>query len=208
MMIQTKHAGKKGALCLAVAAALTLGAAPAAFAAAETGAQGPFDGDKKASTTVEMEVNVDKIAASVPVNLKVVAQTNGGPMTLPTDGEYKIQNKAPMAIHVSNVKAELGSGIANGWAIKSGPFAVDSESTTAGKNEFAFAVNGLDLSTATGATGVNTSGASWNVAAGTDSAAGELVLPLAASTSRLNTDKNVSGTFMTVTYTIAPGSNS
>lgn len=207
-MIETKHAGKKGVLCLAVAAALTLGTTSAAFAAAGTGAQGSFDENKKASTTVEMEVNVDKIAASVPVSLKVVAKTNGGDMDLPTDGTYKIQNKAPMAIYVSNVKAELGNGIADGWAIKPGPFSVDSESSTSGKNEFAFSVNSMDLSTATGASGANTSGASWNVAAGTEGAPGELALPLSASTSRLNTDKNVSGTFMTITYTIAPGSNS
>ena len=207
-MIQIKRTKTLGVLCLATAAALTLGTASAAFAAVETGAQGSFNAQKKASTTVTMEVNVDKIAASVPVSLKVAANTNGGAMTLPTDGLYKIQNKAPLAIHVSNVKAELGSGIDANWAIKAGTIATDAESATAGKNEFAFAVNGLDLSTAMAASGANTTGTAWNVAAGTEGTPKDLALPLAASTSRLNTDQNVAGTFMTITYTIAPGSAS
>lgn len=207
-MIEIKRTTMRGAVCLATAAALTLSIAPVAFAAVEVGNKGDFGTDKKASTTVQMEVNVDKIAASVPLTLKVAAKTNGGAMDLPATGLYKIENKAPLAIHVSNVKAELGSGLNAGWAIKAGPIAADTESTSANKNEFAFTVNGLDLSTAMGANGIATTGSSWNVDAGSNAAPKDLSLPLTASTSRLNTDKSVTGTFMTVTYTIAPGSQS
>lgn len=193
----------KTALATASALALSCALAPAAFAAnpegTTVGDEGDFGVDKKATTEVAMDVNTDQIAASVPVKLKVVAKTNGGDLLVPTEG-YKIVNKSPMAIHVDKMQA---GSVATGWTLVSNKHAAAGTAPAGADNELFLSVKGTALSTTEAAL----TGAAWNVAAKNDGATDELALTLEGTTSQLNSHENVTSA-LTISYTIAPGSNS
>lgn len=194
----------KSVLACASVAALTCALAPAAFAANPSGTtvgdEGNFDTSKKATTEVAMDVNTDQIAASVPVNLKVVAKTNGGDLLVPTEG-YKIVNKSPMAIHVDKMQA---SDVASGWKLVTSRHASAGTAPTGSDNELFLSVKDTALST----TETTLSGATWNLAAKTDGdTTDELTLGLVGSTSQLNSPNNVTKA-LTISYTIAAGTNS
>lgn len=194
----------KAVLTTASAMALTCALAPAALAAnpdgTTVGGEGNFDTSKKATTDVAMDVNTDQIAASVPVNLKVVAKTNGGDLLVPTEG-YKIVNKSPMAIHVDKMQA---SNVASGWILVDSKHASAGTAPAGSENELFLSVKDTKLST----TETTLTGTGWNLAAKTDTGdTDELVLGLVGSTSQLNSPNNVAKA-LTISYTIAPGANS
>lgn len=106
-----KSAGAK-ATAVALSAALVAGAAVPAFA---TDA-GDTEGDQKLNNTADTPVYIDVeravLRVAVPMDLRMVASSAGGPLTCPSDDVYGIWNYSTnTAVYVKQVEAVYNDAV-------------------------------------------------------------------------------------------------
>ena len=123
---------KKTFAALALSATLAMGAVPAfAEELAEVGTvtdQSVSNGGTT-STTVKVKTEVGNIVVALPLNMTIVANTEGGQAKCPSQDAYLIQNKSVFPIKITAAKAEA-QGTPGDWVLKTGT--LDGQGTPTG----------------------------------------------------------------------------
>lgn len=175
-----------------------------AFAAAGTGSDGDFE-NSTAGTDFLTEVDISQISVTVPVSVTFVAPVGGGSGIFPTAAAYKITNNSSMAVHVSNLVAELD----NTSATKTTPISfatVAQDGQSAVKNAFYSTIQaGADTPWVFSTTAKTSFTNAWNVDASNGTTAGTLGLTLAGSNSPLDITNTSAIKVFKIMFTIAPG---
>lgn len=191
---------KKHALtAVALTAALTLGTAPAAFAAAGVGnlENKTLQNEGDTGTTVKVETTVSQISVQLPLTLTIATPTKGGTTSVPSADSYKIVNQSIFPIKVSNATAVAQED----WTLKSDP--LSDTSTPAG------AAGDLQMTiTPKSGTAWNVANAyaedSWKIPANAVGGSGsELTFTIAATNSPLKKTFSSATKAVTLTYTVA-----
>lgn len=194
-----------------LAVALTMGTAPAAFAAASVGkmsedpinlAEGETSGTT--STEVQVETFATQIDVSLPLTMTIAAPTGGGATLVPSENAYKITNKSSQAVDVQKVQAtELDAG----WQLSAAALTTESTSTaTVGDLYMKLAPS---AGTAWEVSTTEKSLTDWQIpakTAATESEAakdGELTFKITASNSKLNKALDKASKVFDLTYTVA-----
>ena len=140
-------------------------------------------------TDVDILVMTSNISVTVPLDVVIVADVIGGDCFVPSN--YCITNNSLIDVDVVNVKV---SQVKDNWNLVDAAKAANAAPTGAA-NDLYMTVNGVSLLDAFTADGV---GVDWTVTA----AQKTLDLPLAASTSMLNTTERTDEA-VTIVYTVA-----
>ena len=199
---------KKTFAALALSATLAMGAVPAfAEELAEVGTvtdQSVSNGGTT-STTVKVKTEVGNLVVALPLNMTIVANTEGGQAKCPSQDAYLIQNKSVFPIKITAAKAEA-QGTTGDWVLKTGT--LDGQGTPTGN------VGDLALKLTTNETAPK----SWDVAstyaadafkvAGAASSAtpSELKFKVEASSTKLKKTFEAATDAVKLTYTVAPDS--
>lgn len=188
---------KKKALTAALlTAALTLGAAPAAYADSEMGSitETTINGASgSVSTAVNIETTVSQIKAALPLTMTVAAPASGGSTAVP--GGFKIVNKSTFPLKVSGATATAGSG----WNL--------SESALAANSAPSGAIGDIQMTLTAGGAAWNVAKAfeakTWKIPAGEKGSDGELGIAIVSTNSSLKKTFNDPQQAVTLTFTIA-----
>lgn len=194
---------KKSALTVAMAGALALACAPAAFAASPSvGGTSTFN-NNEGHTDVKVATEAGQLSAEIPLNMTVVANAQGGALA-GKPGGYKIVNKSYFAIQVATVKAEAAASSA--WAYSN--TSLTSASASGLNINLTLQPNGAGSATTLTSAGVDTSASQdWKVAAATGLAGTEKAIAVDGSTSPLSKSIGDAGEAAAkITYTIQAAS--
>lgn len=191
---------KKSALTVAMAGALALACAPAAFAATPSVDGTNTFSNNEGYTDVKVATDASQLSAEVPLNMTVVANAQGGALT-DKPSTYSIVNKSYFAIQVASVKAE-----SNGWTYSDSALTAASP---AGLNiNLTLQPAGAVSATTLTAAGVNTAASDgWKIGAAASAGGTPKAITVDGSTSPLNKSIGDAGEAAAkITYTIQAAS--